>query len=742
MSNESKHFYEFGPYRVDPDQRVLLRDNQPVPLQPKAFETLLVLIQHSQKVVLKDDLMKSLWPDSFVEESNLSQNIFVLRKALGDTGTGERYIVTLPGRGYRFAADVKEVNTGDVDLAVESHTRSRLTIEQIESSRHGLAAGFRLSKVGRTPWKWAGLILVVVMIGAVLYLAHRWPSDNTSRARIIHKQFTFVGNAYFPAISPDGTLVAYVSTNPGEEQKLMVQAADGSKLELARGRTIMNPRWSPDGSELLFFRNQPAFNGAEPAPKDFGIFVVSRLGGVARQIDLAIYACWLAPDGSQVVVANQAVLSGFKGVRLVNKVTGEAKRVQLSEYTWLGDIDCSARAGLILAVTKTSEKFQIRTFRPDGSDERKLVEESDEIYSARWSAAGDSIYYLHGQGSTKELSRLFLARGHSEPAMLADGLQTGEFFTLSSDGSRLAYTREGHTSNLWRVALPAAGKKAKPEVSRLTSGTSYYGAPSFSPDGRWIAFALGPNPDETNIFKMQLAGGEPVQVTFFQHATTASPAWSPDGQHIAFISDQSGRPKVWTISANGGSSQLLENTNASDTNNKLAWWPSSDIVYQQPGNRNFLQINDKTHEEKPIIQRDQSTGWVPGKPVFSLDGRKMAVAWNRKDAGLWIISREPYSETLLRSGDEILPLGSSPDGKYVYAIRGLEPRREIIRLQVATPHDLTSVATLPGDVVEYDGASLSPDGQEIVVSVSEEKSDVWLMENFDPSAPRTKAQSN
>jgi DNA-binding winged helix-turn-helix (wHTH) protein len=230
MSNESKHFYEFGPYRLDPDQRVLLRDNQPVPLQPKAFETLLVLIQHSQKVVLKDDLMKSLWPDSFVEESNLSQNIFVLRKALGDTGTGERYIVTLPGRGYRFAADVKEVNTGDVDLAVESHTLSRLTIEQIESPRRGLATAFGLSKFGPTPRTWAGLVLVGLMVGAVLYSAHRWPSGNTSRAKITHQQFTFVGNADWPAISPDGTLVAYVSTNPGEEQKLMVQAADHSKL--------------------------------------------------------------------------------------------------------------------------------------------------------------------------------------------------------------------------------------------------------------------------------------------------------------------------------------------------------------------------------------------------------------------------------------------------------------------------------------------------------------------------------
>lgn len=109
MSQKNKHFYEFGPFRIDPEERLLLRDGAPIPLTPKAFETLLLLIRNSQRVVLKDDLMKALWPDSFVEESNLSQNIFVLRKALGESAQDARYIVTVSGRGYRFAQEVAEV---------------------------------------------------------------------------------------------------------------------------------------------------------------------------------------------------------------------------------------------------------------------------------------------------------------------------------------------------------------------------------------------------------------------------------------------------------------------------------------------------------------------------------------------------------------------------------------------------------------------------------------------------------
>jgi hypothetical protein len=190
---------------------------------------------------------------------------------------------------------------------------------------------------------------------------------------------------------------------------------------------------------------------------------------------------------------------------------------------------------------------------------------------------------------------------------------------------------------------------------------------------------------------------------------------------------------VWIISANGGTAQALENTNASDTTNQLAWWPSNNIVYQQPGIRHFLQIDDKTHLEKLLIHNDQSVGGLPDKPVFSPDGERMAVYWNRPDnRGLWIVSLEPYSETLLQAG-YIYPVGWSPDGENLYAIRGhtLFEGREIIRVQLVPPNAITSVVTLPGDL-SFDDAS-SSNGQEIIVSIGEVKSDVWLMENFDPS---------
>jgi DNA-binding winged helix-turn-helix (wHTH) protein len=100
--------YKFGPFRLDLQRYLLIRDGEPIQLSPKALKTLLVLIQNRDRVVSKDELLKSIWPDAHVEESNLAQNIFVIRKVLAE-GTSDRYILTIPANGYRFVAQVEEV---------------------------------------------------------------------------------------------------------------------------------------------------------------------------------------------------------------------------------------------------------------------------------------------------------------------------------------------------------------------------------------------------------------------------------------------------------------------------------------------------------------------------------------------------------------------------------------------------------------------------------------------------------
>jgi DNA-binding winged helix-turn-helix (wHTH) protein/tetratricopeptide (TPR) repeat protein len=168
-SHPDTELYEFGPFRVDAQREILLRAGEPVPLTPKTFQILLVLVRHSQEVVTKDDLMKAVWPDTFVEEANLSRNIFMLRKALGESPQDHRYIVTVPGRGYRLAESVHLVPEHEVNIVAA--TRSRVEVEVKET---------------RT-WGWIAVIVALLLIAGAAVL-----SLSLHRAAILSEKDTLV----------------------------------------------------------------------------------------------------------------------------------------------------------------------------------------------------------------------------------------------------------------------------------------------------------------------------------------------------------------------------------------------------------------------------------------------------------------------------------------------------------------------------------------------------------------------
>jgi TolB-like protein/DNA-binding winged helix-turn-helix (wHTH) protein/Tfp pilus assembly protein PilF len=126
----TKQYFDFGPFRIDLAERLLLRDGETVPLTPKVFDTLLVLVENSGHILTKDEVMNQVWAGSVVEEANLTRNISVLRKALGESPDHHQYIETIPWRGYRFVASVRQVRDENVDLTVEESTRSYVLIEQ------------------------------------------------------------------------------------------------------------------------------------------------------------------------------------------------------------------------------------------------------------------------------------------------------------------------------------------------------------------------------------------------------------------------------------------------------------------------------------------------------------------------------------------------------------------------------------------------------------------------------------
>ena len=205
---KTRQLYEFGPFRLDPEKELLLREEETVSIAPKALQILLVLIRHQKQVVTKDDLMKTIWPDTFVEEANLSRNIFLLRKALGESPQDHTYIVTVPGRGYRFAEDVQLVGDRELNIVTASHSNVQVHVEETR------------------PWGWiaaAAVLLIGLAAGSWKLFVHRAPVL-TERDTVVLADFAnSTGDPVF-----DGTL----------RQGLEVQLQQSPYLNLMPGDQI------------------------------------------------------------------------------------------------------------------------------------------------------------------------------------------------------------------------------------------------------------------------------------------------------------------------------------------------------------------------------------------------------------------------------------------------------------------------------------------------------------------------
>lgn len=180
--------YQFGPFRLFPEEYLLTRDGEPVSLKPKVFETLLVLVENRGRILDKETLMQRLWQDSFVEEANLTVNISQLRKALGQSEGGVRFIDTVPRRGYRFTAEVQEVPADEVVTVINEYTLSRITIEEKETTaEEDLSPAVRLIE-GRSPRRKAispalAIAAVVTLLVAAIGLWFYWRAANVKWAR-------------------------------------------------------------------------------------------------------------------------------------------------------------------------------------------------------------------------------------------------------------------------------------------------------------------------------------------------------------------------------------------------------------------------------------------------------------------------------------------------------------------------------------------------------------------------------
>ena len=250
-ADRNRHeIYEFGPFRLEPAEHKLLRGIEVVALTPKVFDMLVMLVRNNGHLLEKDELIRSLWPDSFVEEGNLSNNIFVLRKALG---TDHEYIETVPRRGYRFVGAVRQLPSAEKSPFVPRELGSAGPADRRAA---GPVSVVVLPAVPRSWRKLAvivGAAMVIVAIGGALW----WRNFPRVPDRSQWVQLTkFPDSVTQPALSPDGRLVAFIrgySTFVGPGQIYVKMVPDGQPVQLTHDNLLkMSPTFSPDGSRIAY----------------------------------------------------------------------------------------------------------------------------------------------------------------------------------------------------------------------------------------------------------------------------------------------------------------------------------------------------------------------------------------------------------------------------------------------------------------------------------------------------------
>jgi Tol biopolymer transport system component/DNA-binding winged helix-turn-helix (wHTH) protein len=740
MREQTRPSYEFGPFRLDPAEHLLLRDGQAIPLTPKNFEVLRALVENAGHLMTRDRLLQEVWPGTFVEDAVLSRSVFVLRRALGDDPDACRYIETVPKRGYRFVARVVAVGPNGIPtLPVEAGSALSgpapadpfaATSPSATDHHHGRRDWLRMAFAG-------GLLAA----GVVAYvLGGSTGSDATVTARLApaYSPVTFTGREAAPALSPDGSLIAYVSTDSAA-RRLMVRDLHGS-LEPRQAMTLFSTaeighlRWSPDGSELLFWAR---------GPEQDGVYTLPSGGGTPRLVAARRYvACW-SPDGSTIATGNH--LDGT--IWLMNRLERTERTILLEGVHWsIWDLDWSAATNRLVFVSSNSKgRYTVGTIGPDGRGQRHVIAEDREIFSARWAPDGNSVYYLRRMNQTDTLGKVAVTPGGvTAMETLLSGLETDRVFDVSRDGRRLAYIRAPFYSNLWTVDVPEDGNSDAIATSQLTTGTSLIERPRVSPDGRSVLFNVGREP-RTDVYTMPIAGGLPKRLTFLEAVNVAG-GWSADGTQVAFASTQGGRGRVWVIDGGGGAPRAVSSAALSDTLD-VTWSPGPRILFQQAGNRNYHELNADGGDEGLLAGKDPP-GWL-FSPAYSPDGQRVAVMWNRRpNRGIWTIELADRAATPIYETEAgaSWPIGWSADGRHVYVLEGMNAayrssvlpfvgetmtHAKILKVPVGGG-PVRTVVSLPFD--EIGSASMTPDGRRFVVTVYSSSSDVWIVDDFDNRA--------
>jgi DNA-binding winged helix-turn-helix (wHTH) protein/Tol biopolymer transport system component len=511
MSSLSGHIHRFSDFTIDIEQKVLLRGGKAIPMAPKVFETLLALVENHGRIVLKEELMKRLWPDTFVEESNLTFNIQQLRKSLGDNAREPRYIETIPRRGYRFIAEVEP-------LAIPAQINTENPVP-------------RTTVVTKARVITALAVAAVAIAGLVYWISARTGGNSSSEvnakdlpgSRLKLVELTATGQSHHVAISPDGKYVAYTRVAQNSVEIWVRQLASNTSVELLTADRIAGLGFDKSGESLLFVKGDPS-----------ALYRVSLIGGVqTKLIDGLEGKFAVSSDGSQIAFIREVV----------------------------------NRDG--------QREFSLHVANSDGRNERTLLVRAHpgKLDVPIWAADGQSIICAHGNSAagSQDVSLIAVNVNTGEQK----GLSSSRFFIIKKmdwlpDRSGLiisARKNVGFDNQLFRLSYPAM------EVTQITEGLTSYSDISvaanadvaaasqsvlesyiwigssrepqnlkkitqainnfcWTPDGRIVYSTTASG--TTDIWMMKPDGKEQKQLTV-NAGINGSPVISASGQHVVFF---------------------------------------------------------------------------------------------------------------------------------------------------------------------------------------------------------------
>jgi len=614
MVNPDNNLYVFGPYTLNAREGILLRDGQRVPLQPKVFETLLILVKRHGHFVNKDELMQLIWPDTFVEEINLAKNISILRKTLANGDDSLEFIETLPKRGYRFVLPVQIID--EPEEAIKRVNAAPL--RQPESVPSAKRWNYRLPAVG------ASLLLV-----AGLLAAYGWrrgqkptgPSNAVSNLRI--SRLTTSSQVFEAAISPDGQWLTYVLGESGHQSLRLKHIATERDIQLQppfEGR-YRGLSFSPDSQFIYFARREKNQSGNT-------LYRLQRTGGesqsILEDVDSAIT---FAPDGSRFAFVREDQESGESALIISGKDGREERKLASRQSPQFYSVDGPAWSpdGKMVAVAlgSDSDGFHYRVVLVRISDGHEQV-----LGEHRWAWAMRVQWLSDGSGvilaarekngtTNNQLWRLTYPDGEAH-RVVAD-LHDYRNLSLTSDGKTLVTIQSEVRTNIWVAPLGPSGKAGefRQITSTPTSQCGYNGL-DWTPDGR-LVFTASDN-DQRNLWIMRADGSQARQLTF-NMIDNERPSVSGDGQFIVFTSMRSGTPQIWRIDPDGRNPKRLTEGNLDlkpDCSPDGKW-----VVYssEHTGARTIWKISRVGIEGGPAQSlSDKLTNF----PVISPDGKLIA----------------------------------------------------------------------------------------------------------------------